>query len=304
MKSAAQHHFPQVFAKDGQKWLFNPVLKKRFKNRPEERVRLQWVDFLLHQTDWSRNRIGFETPVQLRREDRALRADLLLYSSEVAPYALIECKSDHVKLNDATAMQAARYNSLLNAPYIILTNGVDDLVYKVESGKACSADYPFDVYQEPAARELKYWQERGFCSQVIHPDLKKAMGLLQSRFWVNDASAKINYLSFKGSFLPVPMDHYYRIFSAAEDQKIAIALMGYGSGANYMTAVLNKEGVNCGICAINLDELVAGENGSIRLFLQNREILLESEALRKVILNPEKEDFHKTLVKLLMSFFD
>ncbi|HMB41744.1 MAG TPA: type I restriction enzyme HsdR N-terminal domain-containing protein, partial [Balneolaceae bacterium] len=138
MKSASLYHFPQVIIEDGQKWLFNPVLKKRFKNRPEERVRLQWVDFLLNQTDWNKNRIGFETPVQLRREDRALRADLLLYSDDVAPYALIECKSDQIKLSDSTAVQAARYNSLLHAPYIILTNGREDLVYKVEDGTAKS----------------------------------------------------------------------------------------------------------------------------------------------------------------------
>ncbi len=267
-------------------------------------MRLQWVDFLLYQTDWSKNRIGFETPVQLRREDRALRADLLLYSDDIAPFTLIECKSDHVKLNDSTALQAARYNSLLSAPYIILTNGIDDLVYKVESGEANPTDYPFNVFPKPDSRDLDYWQKRGFCSEIIHPVLKKRMKWLQSVFWADIASARINYLSFKESLLPVPMDHYYHIFSVGEDRKLAVSLIGYGASANYMTAVLNTKGVNRGVCAINLDKMASGGKGSLQMFLQNREILFESKQLREFVLNGEQQEFHKTLVNILLSFFD
>lgn len=304
MKSASQYHFPQVVTEDGQKWLFNPVLRKRFKNRPEERVRLQWVDFLLHQTDWNKNRIGFETPVQLRREDRALRADLLLYSNDVAPYALIECKSDQIKLSDSTAVQAARYNSLLHAPYIILTNGLDDFVYEIVKGKAIAADYPFNVFQEPAVRELGYWQKRGFCSEMIQPALTKRMERLQSAVWEKNDSAVLKYLSFKESFLSVHMDHFYQIFTGEDEEKLAITLIGYGSSANYLVAILNQKGVNRGVCAINLDELMAGINGSIQLFLQNRETVLESASLKDLLQGEERAEFQKTLVNVLLSFFD
>lgn len=304
MKSAAQYHFPQIYVEDGQKWLFNPVLKKRFKNRPEERVRLQWVEFLLRQTDWSKNRIGFETPVQLRREERALRADLLLYSDDVAPHVLIECKSDHVKLSNSAAVQASRYNSLLNAPFIILTNGIDDFVYEVVKGEAKKADYPFNVFQETLDKNLEYWQKRGFCSEVIRPDLKEHMARLQSVFWEKNSSATVNYLSFKESFLPVPMDHYYQIYSEKEHKKLAVTLLGYRSSANYMVAVLNEKGVNLGVCAINLDELTAGKKGSLHLFLQKKSRKRESVELRELIMNRNQPFFHKTLVKILLPFFD
>jgi len=304
MKSASLYHFPQVIIEDGQKWLFNPVLKKRFKNRPEERVRLQWVDFLLNQTDWNKNRIGFETPVQLRREDRALRADLLLYSDDVAPYALIECKSDQIKLSDSTAVQAARYNSLLHAPYIILTNGREDLVYKVEDGTAKSTNYPLNIFQEPNVRRLDYWQKRGFCSEVMQPALKKRMEWLQSGFWMKSSFSELTYLSFKESFLPIPMDHFYQIFTGKDEERLAVTVIGYGASANYIIAVLNKKGVNRGVCVINLDEIIAGINGSVQLFLQNREILLESEELRELIVKEQKAEFHRALVNILLSFFD
>lgn len=304
MKSAAQYHFPQVIFDDGRKWLFNPVLKKRFKNRPEERVRLQWVDFLLHQTDWNKNRIGFETPVKLQREDRALRADLLLYSDEVSPHILIECKSDEIRLTDSTAVQAARYNSLLHAPYIILTNGNEDLVYKVENGKAVSTDYPLNVFPEPEFRKVEYWQKRGCCSEVIEPELRERIEWLQTKFWKRSEEGTLKYLSFKKSFLPVPMDHFYQIFSCGKERKLALTLTGYGSSRNYLVAVLNQKGVNRGICVINLDELAGGKNESIQLFLRDKETLTESERLRELILQNKDAEFQKSLVNILLSFFD
>lgn len=304
MKSAAQYHFPQVIFDDGRKWLFNPVLKKRFKNRPEERVRLQWVEFLLHQTGWSKNRIGFETPVQLRREDRALRADLLLYSDEVAPQVLIECKSDDIRLTDAAAVQAARYNSLLHAPYIILTNGIEDLVYKVEDGIAVSSDYPMSVRKEHEYRRVEYWQKRGCCSGIIRPELRDRMESLQVEFWKKNDEAVLQYLSFEETFLPIPMDHFYQIFSVRKKSKLALTLAGLGPSPNYLVAVLNQKGTNRGVCAVNLDEIAGGEKASIQLFMQNKEVLTGSDSLRELIMEPADAEFQKTLVNMILSFFD
>jgi len=58
------------------------------------------------------------------------------------------------------------------------------------------------------------------------------------------------------------------------------------------------------VCAINLDELMAGINASIQLFLKNREILIESARLKDLIEGEEKTEFQKTLVNILLSFFD
>jgi hypothetical protein len=85
MKSIAIHHFPLIIPQPGEKYLYNPVLKKRFKNRPEERVRLRWVEYLLHQTEWPKSRIGFEAPVSLPQEENTLRADLVLYNRDFSP---------------------------------------------------------------------------------------------------------------------------------------------------------------------------------------------------------------------------
>ncbi|HMB40673.1 MAG TPA: type I restriction enzyme HsdR N-terminal domain-containing protein, partial [Balneolaceae bacterium] len=211
---------------------------------------------------------------------------------------------DQIKLSDSTAVQAARYNSLLHAPYIILTNGREDLVYKVEDGTAKSTNYPLNIFQEPNVRRLDYWQKRGFCSEVMQPALKKRMEWLQSGFWMKSSFSELTYLSFKESFLPIPMDHFYQIFTEKDEKKLAVTVIGYGASANYIIAVLNQKGVNRGVCVINLDEIIAGINGSVQLFLQNREILLESEELRELIVKEQKAEFHRALVNILLSFFD
>src|SRR5690625_4991616 len=122
-----QHYYPEFILDGNQKWLFNPILKRRFKNLPEERIRLQWVDYLLENKLWQRSRIGFETPVKSADPESVLRADLVLYDQEFRPEILIECKAESIALTEATAEQAARYNRELGARKIILTNGYQQI---------------------------------------------------------------------------------------------------------------------------------------------------------------------------------
>src|SRR6056297_3733025 len=150
MRSNTTGHFPQMRFSDGQKWLFNPILRKRFANRPEERVRLQYVEFLLRETAVTKNRIGFEALVKAYARDNSLRADLVIYDQQIAPMALIECKSGQIKLNEKTSEQAARYNLTLQANFMMITNGHSDFWYKKE-GKTVSAmqHHPFKQAKTP-----------------------------------------------------------------------------------------------------------------------------------------------------------
>ena len=271
MKSVARSHFPRVIVEQNQKWLFNPVLRKRFKNRPEERVRLKWVDFLLLQTNWKKSRIGFETPVKLQQKKNALRADLILYSEQMKPEVLIECKSESISLNAATAEQAARYNTSLQAREMILTNGVEDFCFEIINGKPIKAQLPVHAFRKEFVRDAAYWSERGFCS--VKSDLLSENGISKflNSFWDDAPSGEVRYLDFSDSFLPVPMDHYYRIFSITEDQKLAVTLIGHETSDTYLVAILNEKGRNRGILTADLEKLILGEKKSTRCFIQNRE---------------------------------
>lgn len=255
MKSVVRFHFPQVVFEKQQKKLFNPVLKKRFKNRPEERVRLKWVEYLLQETDWKRNRISFESPVTVRQTEGTLRADLILYSEELKPEILIECKSDKVSLTEKAGEQIARYNSDLKAPYLILTNGVVDLSFETGTKETKEIACLFSTEPKSFVRDSIYWSKRGFSGFNQNQKDQDLILTFLNRFWDPSALSDIRYLAFNAVHSQFPMDQYYRIFQVDEDSKLAISTVGQGSSESFLVAVLNQKGVNRAILYLNLNSL-------------------------------------------------
>lgn len=260
MKSVVRFHFPQVIFEKQHKKLFNPVLKKRFKNRPEERVRLKWVEYLLHETDWNRNRISFESPITVRQTENVLRADLILYSEELKPNILVECKSDKVALTDKAGEQIARYNIDLQAPYLILTNGVVDLSYEISKEGVKQTQQLFPGQGKLFERDSNYWSKRGFSSMTISQKYQLFMTKFLNQFWSESNHSDIRYLAFQTVHIQIPIDQYYRIFQVDSDTKLAISTVGQGSTESFLVAVLNQEGVNRAILYLNLNKLFDGRS--------------------------------------------
>jgi hypothetical protein len=173
MASLIAHHFPIVRPRDAEKAWFNPVQKIRAADRPEERVRLRMVEFLVREAGFSPNRITTELPVKMQRDQTALRADILCFDEFLRPLLLIECKAESVRLDEKVAMQAAKYNSTIKAPYVMVTNGIRDLLFCIrEDGSVEYVDdfrVVFPASAEPE-RSLEYWQERGFWGGVESGD--------------------------------------------------------------------------------------------------------------------------------------
>lgn len=270
MNSIARQHFPVIVRRQDQVRLFNPVLKKQFANRPEERVRLQWVEYLLHQTEWKKSRIGFEAPVKLHRDERALRADLILYQQNMEPYALIECKSESEALNSAVAEQAARYNSHIKAPYLALTNGLRDFWFKKDGNELISCENPIKKTESLGHLHSQpmYWEERGFLSSTSAKEVKNWIEMILSIFY--GEKNRSQFLDFKGSFLPFMMSHYYRIELLDENEQMAIGFLGEKNFNSYLVAVLNQKGVNRGVMTVGLDNLVAGKKDSAALYSEKK----------------------------------
>lgn len=143
---------------NGEIRLFNPVLRKTYVARPEERVRLSFIDMLLTENLFPSTRIGFEVPVEAMHADSATRADILLYDEDFKPWMLVECKAPGVPVTEATAIQAAQYNRRLAAPWVVLTNGALTLV-------TCDGritDAPVNAPPVPRPQAAPYWLDRGF----------------------------------------------------------------------------------------------------------------------------------------------
>ncbi|CAN5443271.1 hypothetical protein BH23BAC3_BH23BAC3_14840 [soil metagenome] len=306
MTTPAKRHFPQFRFRDGSKWLFNPVLKKRFANRPEERVRLRFVDYLLSETDFNKNRIGFEAPIKLPEAENTLRADLVLYNRSMKPFALIECKSENIKLTYKTAEQVTRYNRRLNAEYLMMTNGNEEIWYNIGEQITVLVKSPLDQNKigSENAGSAAYWVDRGFISANSTEKTKRlALEILQP-FRQESGSDRVQYLDLPSTLAPFPLGHYYHISTIEPECKMGISILDNGSDSTILCGVLNRAGKNQGIIWATLDNLAAssGEEATVISPSGRRTIELPATFSRELMNKDER--FLKNLGGQLLLFFD
>lgn len=75
--------------------------------------------------------IAVETMVTVNRLRQ--RADIVVYSRNLKPALIVECKAPEVVIGQETLNQAARYNIVLGVRFLVVTNGMT--TYCIELGK-------------------------------------------------------------------------------------------------------------------------------------------------------------------------
>ena len=95
---------------------------------PEEWVRRHLVEFLVSHCNAPRLAIVEEYPVNIN--STAQRADVVVMDNSARPLALVECKAPDVKIDGNVFEQATRYNAVVQARYVILTNGMEHYCYE------------------------------------------------------------------------------------------------------------------------------------------------------------------------------
>lgn len=113
--------------KDGQTYVQDLVRKKWLVLSPEEFVRQHLLYYLMTVKQYPASLIAVEK--ELRLNDLKKRYDLVVYDRNKQPYLLVECKAPYIDLNETVIEQALRYNLVLNAPLLMITNGVSDVVF-------------------------------------------------------------------------------------------------------------------------------------------------------------------------------
>lgn len=121
--------FIKIISREGGLLIYDPVRKKDVSMQPEEMVRQLVVQYLhrLHQVPFSR--MAIERALDINGIKR--RFDLVVFDTKGKPWLLVECKSFDVKLSENTVLQAAHYNTLLQCPYLLITNGPDAFICQI-----------------------------------------------------------------------------------------------------------------------------------------------------------------------------
>lgn len=108
---------------------------------PEEWVRRHLIACLVSRCGVQPKRIVQEYAVPLNGQP--LRADVVVVGDAAQPLLLGECKAPGIPVGRQTLAQAVRYNSVLGARYIVLTNGLKHYCCEFRDGDYVQlADFP------------------------------------------------------------------------------------------------------------------------------------------------------------------
>ena len=132
MNSTPKLNFPPINLRatrdKGRVMVFDNIRRMYVVLTPEEWVRRHLVDYLITHCHAPQLSIVEEYPVNIN--STAQRADVVVMDNNAHPLALVECKAPDVKIASAVFEQATRYNAVVKARYIILTNGMEHYCYE------------------------------------------------------------------------------------------------------------------------------------------------------------------------------
>lgn len=106
----------------GKIMIFDVVRKKFVALTPEEWVRQNFVQYLIHEKKFPPIRMAMETGLMLNKMQK--RSDIIIHRHDGSVLMLVECKATSIIPNEEIMQQALRYNSTLKAAYIVLTTGL------------------------------------------------------------------------------------------------------------------------------------------------------------------------------------
>ncbi len=112
---------PLIKTQEGKELIFCIIRKRWIQITPEEWVRQNFLQYLVEVLHYPASLIAVEK--QLMIADIKKRFDIVVYDKQAKPFMIIECKEMNVPLSEEVLQQALRYNSNIQANYLMITNG-------------------------------------------------------------------------------------------------------------------------------------------------------------------------------------
>lgn len=122
-----------------QTYIFDEVRKKWLLLTPEEWVRQHLIHYLILEKKYPVSLISIEKEIILN--DLRKRYDIVIYNKQLTPVVVIECKAPYIELDKNVVEQALRYNLIINAKYLMISNGVSDVTFNSLNQAVILPDY-------------------------------------------------------------------------------------------------------------------------------------------------------------------
>ncbi|WP_289044156.1 type I restriction enzyme HsdR N-terminal domain-containing protein [uncultured Olleya sp.] len=116
--------------------IFDVIRKKFVILQPEEWVRQHCVHYLIEVKKYPISLINVEK--ELKVNDLKKRYDIVVFNTDGSIHLIVECKAPKIIIKQDTFDQIARYNLVLNATYLMVTNGINHYY--------CNMDFDAEQY--------------------------------------------------------------------------------------------------------------------------------------------------------------
>ena len=111
------------------------ILRRRYVTlTPEEWVRQNFIHYLTDHLNYPATLLANEVKLQVGK--KTLRADSVLYDTQLRPRIIIEYKAPHINITQKVFDQIVAYNMQLHVNYLIVSNGLSHFCCKItDDGK-------------------------------------------------------------------------------------------------------------------------------------------------------------------------
>ena len=114
----------------GKRVILDPVRQRFVPLTPEEWVRQHLVQYLILDRGVPASLIALE--MAFLYHDRYNRADIIVHNRQLEPVMLIECKNPTVTIGQDVFDQIGRYNAVVRAGYLGVSNGLTHFCCRVD----------------------------------------------------------------------------------------------------------------------------------------------------------------------------
>lgn len=120
----------QIEAGEDKTVVFDPIRKKWVLLLPEEWVRQHVIQYLMRDRGYPDGLIAIEKGFAYQGMPQ--RADVIAYDRKGSPALLVECKAPHIAVDQSVFDQVARYNQVIRARYLYVTNGLQHYCSEID----------------------------------------------------------------------------------------------------------------------------------------------------------------------------
>ena len=114
--------------------IYDPVRQKEFIDTPEEKVRQFIIKYFVEELGYPKCFFKVERKID-NAQNGVFRPDIVIYNPHFNPFILIECKAEDVEINEDSFWQVVKYNKILSAKLIVLTNKRSTYCWRLKCGK-------------------------------------------------------------------------------------------------------------------------------------------------------------------------